>query len=53
MVVMITVMKILLRNQNNYLIKSFFLWLSYKERNTKANVWEKIAATFGKYGKNN
>ena len=24
---------------------------SYKERNTKANAWEKIAATFGKDGK--
>ena len=23
-------------------------WPSYKERNTKANAWEKIVATFGK-----
>ena len=28
-------------------------WPSYKERNTKANVWEKIAATCGKDGKIN
>ena len=33
--------------------KELFLWLSFKERNTKANAWEKIAATFGKSGKNN
>ena len=28
-------------------------WPSYKERNAKANAWEKIAATFGKDGKIN
>ena len=28
-------------------------WPSYKERNTKANAWEKVAATFGKDGKIN
>ena len=28
-------------------------WPSCKERNTKANAWEKIAATFGKDGKIN
>ena len=28
-------------------------WPPYKERNTKANAWEKIAATFGKDGKIN
>ena len=26
-------------------------WPSYKERNTKAIAWEKVAATFGKDGK--
>ena len=28
-------------------------WPSYKERNTKANAWEKIGATFRKDGKIN
>ena len=28
-------------------------WPSYKKQNTKANAWEKIAATLGKDGKIN
>ena len=31
----------------------YVTWPSYKERNAKANAWEKIAATFGRDGKIN